>query len=405
MSFRHILSFLFTVLVVTLPASTAFADGITFQQVGASSSVRASEQRAILWLRDGQWEIHIQPRFERDAGNAAWIVPFPNRPAVSVGNAVLFDQLELITSPVFLSSCWEEHEGGCGTAVDSAGSAPAEGNASVHVWERGSVGELDYVILSTADGDDMTAWLDQEGFAVPDLAKPALADFETEGTFFFAARLSSDLDPDKPLAPVRFRFSPGVEITYPLRLTAAGVPEGSLFSLTLWVITPFDEFVVPASHPTAQYRPAHAPTNREAYDRGVSEITSRQGNAGFAQTYELAAEMGGWRRGERGVTALGRATFDEIGLEEPIWVPELEQMVVANAAIARFDARLSGSAMAEDVRFQDQEFNGTLDNVHFTDLGSCDEEGSCSVSGPARGHEHWLALGILALLALGIRRR
>jgi len=56
--------------------------------------VRATEQRAILWLRGEYWELHIQPVFPRDAGAAAWVVPFEVQPTVFESSADFFDQLE-----------------------------------------------------------------------------------------------------------------------------------------------------------------------------------------------------------------------------------------------------------------------------------------------------------------------
>ena len=77
--------------------AAALADGMAFTVVGANLDVRATEQRAVMWLRGGEWEIHIQPVFPRDAGGAAWVVPFSVQPTVEPGNADFFDQLELIT--------------------------------------------------------------------------------------------------------------------------------------------------------------------------------------------------------------------------------------------------------------------------------------------------------------------
>ena len=55
-------------------SGAAWADGMAFYVTGGSSDVRATAQRALLWLRQGTWELHIQPVFEREAGAAAWVL-------------------------------------------------------------------------------------------------------------------------------------------------------------------------------------------------------------------------------------------------------------------------------------------------------------------------------------------
>ena len=93
---------------IGLAPSQASADGMVMPEVtGGSSEVIATEQRAVLWQRDGIWEIHIQPVFDRQAGGAAWVVPFPVMPQVLDGNGDLMDQLELLTAPIFVSYCCE----------------------------------------------------------------------------------------------------------------------------------------------------------------------------------------------------------------------------------------------------------------------------------------------------------
>ena len=54
-------------LAMLLGPAAAMADGMAFTVTGVSMDVRATEQRAVMWLRDGNWEIHIQPVFPRVA--------------------------------------------------------------------------------------------------------------------------------------------------------------------------------------------------------------------------------------------------------------------------------------------------------------------------------------------------
>ena len=229
-----------------LTASNANADGFMFQPMAATGEVRADAQRAILWLRDGQWELSIYPVFSRDAGDSAWVVPFPVRPTISEGSADLFDELETITAPVTIEFCYEPHcccpgdEYYCDVGAAGEGD-PGSATPDVDVWERGTVGSLDYVVLSSADGDSIAAWLGENGFVIPDGSGDTLDTLAAEGSFFFASKLSVDADPNVPVSPVTFALPELEDPMYPLRLTAAGAPEGEGMELILWVVTPKDQ--------------------------------------------------------------------------------------------------------------------------------------------------------------------
>ncbi len=338
--------------VLLLPPA-ALADGIAFTVAGASLEVRATEQRAVLWLRDGEWEIHIQPVFPREAGGAAWVVPFSVRPTVEAGNADFFDQLELITSPVFVKVCSEGSEGlfcfGCmGSGGKLGGEGDASGTARVIVWERGKVGDLDYVILSALSGESLVEWLDAEGYQLPAGAQSLIAGYETEGAYFFAARLAADADPQKPLAPVRF-ILPGLQTpSYPLRLTALGVTAGQELDLTLWVVFPEADGYQPDSHTAARLEVV--PKNIEEFDQALEDL--------FAETPGgLALLYGGmirWTGVLEGAFCreFPCVPFSDLGLEVPAWTGEILKIDLEGQRLYRYQARLTAAGLAEDLTFR-----------------------------------------------------
>jgi hypothetical protein len=117
------------ILMMVAPGISRGDGYIVPRKEAADMEVRATAQRALLWLRDGTWEVHIQPVFAREAGRAAWVVPFTTRPTIREGNAALLEQLEIITSPVFIASCTQHVElnGGClsaGSFTDGGPGAP-----------------------------------------------------------------------------------------------------------------------------------------------------------------------------------------------------------------------------------------------------------------------------------------
>ncbi len=375
-------------------APRARADGMTFRVVGADADVRATAQRAVLWLREGTWELHIQPVFERGAGAAAWVVPFPVRPTVAEGNPDFLDQLEVATSPVFLRLCAEGSSSclGCG-AADLGGGQVLDGDAFVQVWERGQVGGLEYVILSAHSGQDLVGWLDAEGFEVPTEAGAVLGELDVEGSFFFAARLGATLDPAVPLTPVRFVL-PGLDPpSYPLRLTAAVVPAGQSLELTLWVISPPGQVWLPDGRALAQ--PPGELADRASLDAALDAIFDAHPDGLAVLHFATLTETGAFE-GQVCSWLTSCLSYAEVGLSLPAtWAPEMEALRVPGDHVARYQARLGAAGMLEDLRLRPLATNEYwyADRVykHFT----CHQEGATGA--------------LLALLSLGaalrLRRR
>jgi hypothetical protein len=216
----------------------ALADGLFFQATGASHDVGVLAQRAALWQRDDALDLTIEPRFTWE-GDGAWVVPLPALPEVALGDAVFLSELDRLTAPLTLKFCTKPSCQGC-MALPAAGDGRATGaDTSVQMWMSGTVGTLDYVVLSASEGQDAAEWLVSRGFGLPPTAAEALASLAAEGTYFFAAKLGAQADPAASLAPVRFRFAPSVAPFYPLRLTGSGIADGKL-DVLLWLVSRSD---------------------------------------------------------------------------------------------------------------------------------------------------------------------
>ncbi len=405
-----------TALMTVLP-DDARGDGMPFPKITASNlEVRATAQRAVVWLRDSTWEVHIQPVFDREAGGAAWVVPWPVQPTIHESNADLFDHLELLTSPAFIEFCMPQDEGGgaCGAADmgSNGGGETKSTEGSVIIWERGTVGQLDYVVLSAGDGDDLVGWLETNDYAVSTEAADAITEFETEDQFFFVATLSQDADPALPHTPVRFVLPDQVDGYYPLRLTGLAVPPGEALDLTLWVMAPgqYNQGYLPQSHPYSVFD-AH-PRNVDEFDADLDDffagysadhlalLFSRQSSYDLLDPVRCVEDYSG-----PGYSCVSDA---DLGVTRPdAWAPELEEVRYVGGWVQRYQGRLTAAAMGEDLVFA-----LTTDAIpeksafYFHDTGTCpsadDEYVGCSVAADLR-HAGWflIAAALLFLLMLG----
>jgi hypothetical protein len=397
----------FIVTILLLHPAPVRADGMAFRNVSSAGSleVRATAQRAIMWHRSSVWEIHVQPVFDREAGSSAWVIPFPVQPRVHESSADLFDQIELITSPVFLKVCSEDGGAGCVAARnDGYGGGRSDGShISVTVWEQGEVGSLDYVILSASGGDDIAAWLSDEGYFLPAAAEVVLAALDTEGLYFFAARLSADADPLDPLAPVRFVLPEMNPPVYPLRLTGLGAPDGEHLDLTLWIVVDPEVGFVPTSHPFGYF--SVRPDTAEEFDAALDRYFEGHGPDMLVSLAAVGWELPTIMDGHQFCAEfMACATFGDLGLDPPeAWAPELVEIRNASQSIYRYQGRLTADAMAVDLTLgpalsYDMPWTS---NVYSEHLGDCDEIGPysfCAISGrPGTG---WLPV-VALLVAVG----
>lgn len=378
--------FIILLSIIILFPCAGYSDGMVYTEItSANLEVKATAQRAALWLRNGTWEMHIQPVFPRNAGKAAWVVPFPVMPTIELGSIDFFDELEILTAPIFLQICSTGSSGGCDSAPDSNTNS---GQSAVDIWQRGVIGDLDYVIISADEGSDIVNWLRNEGYEVTVRAELKLRTMEAEGQFFFAAKLVEDADPEKPLAPVRFVL-PGMDPQYPLRTTSLGVLESARLALTLWVIMPYSvPLYVPESHPYDVFK--SRPATREEYNQAINVFYLTHTPDTFLLLHHISVP-GSPRISKMVCPYYGMGScisFEELGIQAPEnWCPEIEEMNQNGYKLSRYQARLSVSAMASDLMLAP--LNGSLPgaiNVYEEEI--CDT----TVAG----------LGVLAMLLLGI---
>jgi hypothetical protein len=284
------------------------------------------------------------------------------------------------------------------------------------------VGELDYVVLSARDGDSLVTWLASSGFGIPEEAEASVRAFETEQSFFFAARLAADADTSVPLAPVRFVL-PGLEAPmYPLRLTALGLAGHQTLDLTVWVVAPAGQAFVPDSHGYDTFDAY--PGDADAYDRAMDGFFERRPGmllVRFAREIDEGRMFGFFCPDTLWDGGLGSClTFHRAGVGgTPSWCEDVRRIHDRQSFVTRYHARFDALAMNRDLTFREidgSEGDLRMDSVYVNHTGSCrecsntdsgvlyePEGGGCGTAGLA-GTLAW-GLALAAGLALGGRRK
>jgi hypothetical protein len=229
-------------LAAALAPQTAEACGGTFCDNGPQvMPVDQTGETILFSLFEGTVEAHIQIGYTGDPERFAWLIPVMNVPELSAGSQFLFSNLLNSTVPTFNLGFQPSPNGcgvpigiGCGGAVgssDLAGEAADSGggqeefdsDGDVDVLDRGFAGAFEYAVLSGTNVDEITSWLDANGYAQDDDAPPILEEYLDDGFLFVAVKLRSGAGVDE-IHPLVVTYE-GDEPCVPIRLTRIAAAE------------------------------------------------------------------------------------------------------------------------------------------------------------------------------------
>lgn len=209
--------------------------------------ISLSLERTTLW---------DQIRYSGDPRDFVWVLPVPTAAAtIEVADPIFFEELEAQTAPRISApplppgpSCPPPPDGFGGWAQDAGLAAPDAGGVTVYHEEV--VGPYQTVTIGSEDAGALQAWLDENGYRIPESTIPIIAWYVERGSVFVVMRLAPD-EGVSAMQPVRVRY-PGYMATFPLRMVSVGA-SGAL-DLTLWVVA--DQRFGPRNYAEARVREA-----------------------------------------------------------------------------------------------------------------------------------------------------
>lgn len=201
------------------------------QVTGHRMAFAVSEERTVLW---DQFQYSGSPE------EFAWVLPVAPGAFLEEAHQAWFDALDAatdvqVTGPAL--NCASGGSSGCGVMASSdaqaaRGGGSFDGEGSVQVLDRRTVGPYDVVTLRTTNGDELFQWFDDNGYFVPEDIAPIIDEYVAEGSDFIAVKLRPGQGVQQ-MTPVRV-ITPGGKGILPLRMVAAGV--GLEVDIVLYVI-------------------------------------------------------------------------------------------------------------------------------------------------------------------------
>jgi hypothetical protein len=165
------------------------------------------------------------------AGNPedfVWVLPVTGTPMVELADNGFFEALTQVSTITMTAPLPPQRfcpsSGGCGLGCASSSYSPAsagDAGTAVIVHFEGVVGPYETATIGSTDPMALVTWLQDHGYLVPDAILPTIAHYVSLGSNFTVLRLAPTAGIDR-MQPVRVT-SPGLSLTFPLRMVAAGV--------------------------------------------------------------------------------------------------------------------------------------------------------------------------------------
>lgn len=215
------------------PAIT-HACGGCFAPTGQPSVVTA--HRMVVSVSNEQTTLWDQFEYAGDPDDFVWVLPVAGGEDVQIGVAeqsffqYLSDRTQVsLRGPV--SSTGGGSGLGCGASA-SGEYGPSGMATNVTIYSEAVVGPYETVTIGADDADSLTGWLTANDYTVPDALLPTIDHYIAQDMDFVVLRLSPNAGVSQ-MQPVRVT-TPGVNVSFPLRMVAAGI--GDTVALELYLI-------------------------------------------------------------------------------------------------------------------------------------------------------------------------
>lgn len=208
------------------PRAAACVSGI----VSAGSLVTTDSQLALISVHEGTSDIAVLLTVPAASEEFGALIPLPSRgeptiDAVAIDGAA-FASLEAATRPVFEDFSGDEGGGGfgCGTRALSGDSLGEKNSRGVIAGESVDVGPVTAQWLVADDSSALTAYLADNGFALPAGGTAVIDGYLAEGNGFLAFKRNDAASADAVAVGIHFSV-PGDLRVLPLRIAQLGAPD------------------------------------------------------------------------------------------------------------------------------------------------------------------------------------
>jgi hypothetical protein len=324
---------------------------------------------------DGTISAYVQINYTGAATNFAWVVPVPTVPEVDVADMATFDELDLLTQPVFipppLPACFEMSTP-TQMLMGTQAPSPTYSAAEVTILAQGTAGPYEYSVITDDDPDEMFRWLRENGYQIAPAMGPLIRVYNDEDMVFLAMKLQPEAGV-QDIQPIKMTYESDAPMI-PIRLTA--VAANPNMSILTWIFA--DEQAYPANY--EQIEIANEELRGDMATRAINYLPLLDARI---DTF-LGLAM---------ITEYAQPTSD---LAQRVQDPLLQQLAQEHRYLTRLYGRISPEEMTIDPVFM---FNGQLPNFsNVRDLSNMDSDvfWGCRNAGSPKEGGFILTIGFVA---------
>ena len=234
--------------ILSLLSFVPTADAFCGTYVGGVGSEFYNEYSQLAVVRDGTLTtLTIVNDVQGDnVDSFALVIPIPEvipEDKINVLEPELFDRLDAYSQPRLVSYDCEDFEEDTGGWLDSStdsGAFPENEENEVNVEALYIVGEFEIVILSAQESSGLFTWLNDNGYQVPGQAVDLLQEYIDGGSYFLAAKVSSEaeLASGDKLSPLQFAYTSSV-FQIPIRIGTLNSKEAQ--DLVIYSVSSYEQ--------------------------------------------------------------------------------------------------------------------------------------------------------------------
>lgn len=142
--------------------------------------VPSDDMQVFISYDDGIERMVVQPAFTGNVDDFGMVVATPNRPVLREAPENIFDDLEDHTNPFRFG-------GGILMAESADDALPSVMEKTVTIIEQKDIGDYTSTVLKATDANDMTDWLEDNGYSYTDENVDTFEYYIDEGGYYFTA--------------------------------------------------------------------------------------------------------------------------------------------------------------------------------------------------------------------------
>ncbi|MES2640400.1 MAG: DUF2330 domain-containing protein [Myxococcota bacterium] len=232
-----------------------------------------------------------------DTRGFAMVVPVPEvlaEDAIHVVDPTVFDLLRGYSNPRQVRYECEDFDYESDTDTDADTDADSDADTAdtdVEVEAQYIVSEYDISILSATESGSLVAWLQTNGYAVPDESERLLGEYIEGGAYFFAAQVREDagVEPGDVLSPLQFSYE-SAPFGLPIRIGTLNSPGTQ--DLRIYAISDYEQgrtaianYAEAAVDSDCMFQPEDGEDLTAYYDRQLDEAYAAQAGASWVTEY------------------------------------------------------------------------------------------------------------------------